>query len=171
MSDHDPAPNRRRKLIVMPSLQRRLVRQCTAWPLTTFAFATVLVGFAWRQVLQESLELEPQLGSLNFLLGTYTTLIGVATFVILYQALVLSNRVAGPSYRVRKTLEAVRAGDLSVRVNLREQDLLCEMADELNRTLEVLQRRIEQAPVAAPPAVALEQAPSLTALEPSARAH
>lgn len=157
--------NRRKKLIVLPDLQLRMIRQAAFWPLATLVVASTLVGIAWRQVLREAAELEGQLTSLAWLLGAFALLVGSAVFVILYQAMLFSNRVAGPVYRIHKALADVRAGDLAVRVHLREKDLLTETADELNSTLDVLAQRVVAAERGEPVKASVESAPSLLAPE------
>lgn len=134
--------DRRKKLIVLPRLQLRLIRECALWPVATLLAASGLVALAWNVVANEAHAQNAELRSLALLLGAFALLVGVATFVILYRALSLSNRIVGPMYRLQHTLEAVRAGDLSARVTLRDHDLLRETADELNSTLEVLEARL-----------------------------
>ena len=153
--------NRRKKLIVLPELQLRMIRQAAFWPLATLVIASTIVGIAWRQVLGEAAELEGQFHSLAWLLAAFALLVGSAVFVILYQAMLFSNRVAGPVYQIHKALAAVREGDLCIRVKLRDKDLLTETADELNKTLQILEQRVvaaEQRILARP---SVEAAPSL----------
>lgn len=161
MADRIQTSNRRKKLIVLPEFQRRMIRQAAFWPLATLVIASTLVGVAWRLVLQEVATTSTVIESLALLLGAFALLIGSAVFVILYQAMLFSNRVAGPVYRIHKALEAVRAGNLDVRIKLREKDLLLETADEFNATIDVLAKRVAAAErrVAASPNV--EAAPSL----------
>jgi methyl-accepting chemotaxis protein len=141
MQPDGSAKYQRKRLIVLRPLQARIIKAVTLIPLTALAFSVALVALAWREVMNEVAQLDLELESFRFLLLAFTALIAVATFVILLQALVFSNRIAGPIYRLHKVLEAVRAGDLSARAALRDHDLLHETAAELNETLTVLERR------------------------------
>jgi len=59
---------------------------------------------------------------------------------VVLQAIHLSARVVGPERRLRETLARVRSGDLSQRVVLRRGDLLQDLADDVNTTIEWLNR-------------------------------
>jgi len=63
--------------------------------------------------------------------------LAVAALVV-FQALRFSHRIAGPAYRLVKSLERIRSGDISFRVNLRRGDHLSEVAAELNNLLDWL---------------------------------
>ena len=54
------------------------------------------------------------------------------------QALRFSHRIAGPIYRITKSLQQVRSGDIGFRVHLRQGDHLTEIAAELNLLLDWL---------------------------------
>lgn len=56
-------------------------------------------------------------------------------------AMFAAHRVAGPLYRIRRTLEAFAAGDLHVRMKLRRWDRLKEFEGVVNGLAEALERR------------------------------
>jgi methyl-accepting chemotaxis protein len=58
--------------------------------------------------------------------------------VVLLQSLRLAQRVAGPEWRLRRSLRRIRAGDLGFRITLRRGDLLNGMAHECNELLDWL---------------------------------
>jgi nitrogen fixation/metabolism regulation signal transduction histidine kinase len=62
----------------------------------------------------------------------------VSAIVVVQQALRFSNRIAGPSYRLIKSMQQVCSGDVSFRVKLRKGDLLGEVADAFNELLDWL---------------------------------
>ena len=78
------------------------------------------------------------------------TLISIAVLVmaclgfVVYTALHISHRVAGPSYRMRQTMKAFRSGDTEVRARLRKGDYLTKLADELNELLDWTQQQIAE---------------------------
>jgi hypothetical protein len=59
----------------------------------------------------------------------------------LYDSLKLSNRFAGPVYRMRRVLREVAAGKPFTPVTFRAGDFWAEMAEELNAAVETLTRR------------------------------
>ncbi|GAF80444.1 unnamed protein product [marine sediment metagenome] len=57
------------------------------------------------------------------------TLISIATaFVIMF----LSHRIAGPLYKMEKSVKEIGQGNLNLKINLRSTDEIREMADGLN---------------------------------------
>ena len=62
-------------------------------------------------------------------------LIGIATIAM---TLFTSHRIAGPLYRVEKDLEEVASGDLAKRINLRKNDELKMLAQNLNNIIQRL---------------------------------
>jgi general secretion pathway protein G len=69
---------------------------------------------------------------------------GLAGFLILvgFSLLVQSHRVAGPLVRFSHIFDALRHGDVSVRVRLREKDYLQDEARSLDCAVRALRRRI-----------------------------
>ncbi len=61
----------------------------------------------------------------------------------------LSHRVAGPLYRFRQVFRRVAAGDLSVRVRVRDGDYLVHEGNELDGMIEVVRDRVRRAQLAA----------------------
>lgn len=67
----------------------------------------------------------------------------VVVHVILvgWLGLLASHRVAGPIYRIRKSMEAVTKGNMDVRIRLRDHDKLVEVADAFNEMMDTLAAR------------------------------
>lgn len=63
-------------------------------------------------------------------------LIGTLVFVI------LSHRIAGPVYRLQKSLEDIRRGNLVHHIRLRRKDELGDLAADVNRLSEFLDGKI-----------------------------
>ncbi len=72
--------------------------------------------------------------------GVYIFLLGLGISLV---SLFLSHRIAGPVYRLEKTLEEVATGNLSQRITLRKNDDLKELATSTNKMIRVLSGRIE----------------------------
>lgn len=58
--------------------------------------------------------------------------------VVVLQSLRLAQRVAGPEWRLCRSLRRIRAGDVGFRITLRRGDLLNGMAHECNELLDWL---------------------------------
>lgn len=74
-------------------------------------------------------------------------LIAFAVLLILYIYyifLIFSNRIAGPMYRIDKTLSALADGDLSVQITLREKDEFQYTADNFNGMIRTLRDRVRR---------------------------
>jgi hypothetical protein len=138
--------NRRRRLIVLPGLQKRLIGQCSIWPFTVLVCAVLLIGFTWRRLMVEFAETGAELPSLGLLMIALAVIVGASGFVVIYQSVLFSNKIAGPLFRIHKVLEAMRDGDYSQRIHFREHDLLLETADLLNETTASVEQRHAEPP-------------------------
>jgi len=58
--------------------------------------------------------------------------------LIFIMGLFFSHRIAGPVYRIEKTLREIIKGDLSLRIKLRDGDELIDLADMINSLTENL---------------------------------
>ena len=58
-----------------------------------------------------------------------------------WYAIRFSHRIAGPVYRLKKSLDDAIAGDYSVRISLRKRDFLKDIADKMNQLLEALDKK------------------------------
>ena len=58
--------------------------------------------------------------------------------LVVWLGLITSHRIAGPIYRIRKSLEEVAKGNMNVRIHLRKHDKLVEVADAFNAMMESL---------------------------------
>lgn len=59
-------------------------------------------------------------------------------------ALFLPQKIAGPIYRVQKSLDVVKTGDLTEKVVLRKNDAFMNLAESVNETTSDLCRRIQK---------------------------
>ncbi len=69
--------------------------------------------------------------------GTYLALILLA----FTWGIVWSHRIAGPTYALKKHLVKMLEGDYSGRVHLRNTDQLVELAEEINKLTEKLEKQ------------------------------
>ncbi len=71
--------------------------------------------------------------------GVYILLLGLGISLV---SLFLSHRIAGPVFRLEKTLEEMAKGNLSLRITLRRKDELKELATSMNGLMSSLSERI-----------------------------
>jgi hypothetical protein len=72
--------------------------------------------------------------------------------IVAYDVLVLSNRFAGPLCRMRRSLQALGAGEPIEPIRFREHDFLQDLAEEFNAVadrVEQLRRDLDEAQVVA----------------------
>ena len=134
--------NRRRQIIVDSDLQKRMVMAATWPPSVGMVAAIVLLGLFCNRIGGEALQAGVELRSLLLMfLATSVFMVASMGFVI-WTAVRISHRVAGPTVNVSNTLRRVREGDRSARVHLRRFDFLQSLAGTLNEHLEWLESEL-----------------------------
>lgn len=71
--------------------------------------------------------------------GIVIILASAATLTI---TLIGSHKIAGPIYRLERSLESIGSGNLSQKIKFRENDAIHELADNINKTTESLNERV-----------------------------
>jgi hypothetical protein len=130
--------NRRRSLVVNKPLQARLIFSMSVVPVLGLSALLVLVAYFCHELRLEVLAADVEVESVAPFLLAVTGCVLVAGVLLLYNALRISHRIAGPMHRICESLERVRNGDLAFRVQLRPGDHLREVCDELNRLIDAL---------------------------------
>ncbi len=102
------------------------------------ALTITAVALLSRQLLVNSLHEDVTLEQIYPLLAAVVGFLVVCCSVVAIQGLRLTHRVAGPAYRIRTSLERIRAGDVAFRLTLRRGDCLRDVAEEVNRLLDWL---------------------------------
>lgn len=74
-----------------------------------------------------------------FIGGIVIILASAATLTI---TLIGSHKIAGPIYRLERSLESIGNGNLSQKIKFRENDAIHELADNINKTTESLNERV-----------------------------
>ena len=59
-------------------------------------------------------------------------------------ALFLPQKLAGPIYRIQKSLDLIKGGDLTEHIVLRSNDILMDLADSVNETTAGLRTKIQE---------------------------
>jgi len=173
--------NRRRQLVVNKPLQGRLVLSMALFPAIALAVIAIVTGVWCTRIMDDAMTADAELPDMMPLFYLVIGFELLAGGFLAFTSLKVSHRIAGPAYRLCKSLERIRTGDLAFTVKLRLGDHLTEVADELNRTLDWLNANppagcitrstaAAAAAAAPPPAPAAPGATADTAPEPATTA-
>lgn len=131
--------HQRKKLFINPELQGKLVRR-TLFYWGAFLFLLVMpitLARTWQQ---------PQQLIFSHLIETvfdYSSILLCATIVLplaVYDMLKLSNRIAGPVFRLKREIGRMADGESIAPVNFRPDDHWHDLADEFNRLIHSRER-------------------------------
>jgi hypothetical protein len=129
----------RTRIWVDPFQTQLFYRVTLYWSVFTFTVFNLL--FAWRLLVEGPGDLWQQ-----FVATVYDNIPLLVSFIILapwigLDAVRFANRLVGPLYRFRKTMQSVTANELVQPIRLRKDDFLMGMQEDLNLMLEALERR------------------------------
>ncbi len=144
MSADAGKPQHRRRIYVID--REFQYRYMTTWILMTLAFVGVnaLVLYWGGRAADQHTASEVVLEHLSFLMRMGGLFVICVTVFLGCLLLILSHRIAGPAYRIRKCLDRVSKGDYGFDVRLRKRDYLKEVADGMNRMILDLRARRER---------------------------
>jgi methyl-accepting chemotaxis protein len=139
--------NRRRTLLVNPAAQKRFVLSISIPALLMLLAVGVWAVWIDASVFDDvSTAGESSLPSfLPFGVGVFVAIL-VFGATIVVQALRVSHRVEGSAYRIVRSMERIRTGDLDFTIKLRNKDHLQDVAAELNRLMDWLRTRLPAQP-------------------------
>jgi uncharacterized protein involved in cysteine biosynthesis len=136
---------KRNSLIINPTLQKRIIKDTVKVPiLTLVACIMLMAAFLWA-MLPDVRALDDTIPGMYYILcGFLFSMLGImffsALYITVYTATRISNRIAGPLYRMSEVIKQVHEGNLDRRVTLREGDYLTEIAEDFNRLLNHLEK-------------------------------
>ena len=133
-----PKQERRKQLVVNKPLQGRLITNMALLPSIALAGIAVFTGFYVKGMMTEAIATDSELPNLMPLFYLVIIFELMAAVFLMVNSLKISHKVAGPAYRICKSLEQMRSGDISLTVKLRQGDHLGEIRDELNLLLDYL---------------------------------
>src|SRR3990172_1979720 len=79
---------------------------------------------------------------LPMLLLSNLIIVGVSAVIGIGVLIFLSHRLAGPLYRFENILDAIKKGDLTQRIKLRENDQFVELANSINEHTDTLDKNM-----------------------------
>ena len=148
-SSPEPLKNQRRNYYIKRPFQRSFILQfCSLIVLACVLFVVFLYFYSTRalttafidsrlRVINTSDFLMPALGLSAFIVTA------LATVTAAVRLLIFSHKIAGPLYRFEKSVETIGAGNLNLRVRLRSQDQLQDLAHAMDEMAGDLKIRIQ----------------------------
>lgn len=128
-------PNKRRKYFIDKQLQTKFILYSVLL-LVIYSFLFALALFAPFAVpLSLDYSLEEQTRAARMLLSLHQSVwpaLGVVTLLLGAASIFISHAVAGPIYRLKKSLAAVAEGNIDFTIKLRKRDELHDLADNVN---------------------------------------
>lgn len=127
-------------------IDARLQGQFVAVVMGSVGFATALLLVDYYRYYGHSVSsnlLDPSL--LAAFLKINTALVIQLSFflvVVGLLAVVLSHKIAGPLFNLKRAMRAVAEGDLAQRARFRKRDQMMDVKDEFNRMMESVQARV-----------------------------
>lgn len=126
--------NRRTKIVINQKFQHQ-------YALVVVVLAVFLTNLF---IILQSLIPSEQTLELSFQAALAIGVIEIVLIVgVWYGALKATHKIAGPVYVFTQRLKALGAGDLWVRISLRDGDMFQEEAAAINASLEQLQSKVE----------------------------
>lgn len=136
MSSTNGTRSQRRTLIVDSKMQKAFVVDVALVPATAMAVTTLIVALFCQRLGEEADTFDIGLTSLVPLFISVVCFVMASGFAIVFQAIKMSNRVAGPQINIKRVINQVIAGDPNVRVRLRKGDFMISAADDINRLID-----------------------------------
>jgi methyl-accepting chemotaxis protein len=135
------AYGQRRFFLINRSLQFKVI----FWVMFAVLLALLIIGYDLyqtfgRDVVQELMD--PGLTVIfKHLVWVILIKMGVYMVAVAFLALYLSNKFAGPAYRIEKSAQLVGEGDLTHRARLRKGDEFLDLQDAFNVMVQSLQEK------------------------------
>lgn len=143
-------PFYKRQYIVDKPFQYRLIGTLMAIWAANSAFFTLVLYFLYDGHLTQFYNLVPREGMTPLLALPdlfVTSILFVATFglvVLAIIALYMSNQIAGPLWRTKKSLDRISDGDLAFELRFRQGDFLNDLPGVFNTMLSSLKKQASE---------------------------
>jgi len=138
---------RRRRLLIKKGLQLRYIGLIfIALILTSIVTGYTVFATGWTLFGQKLASVYPQGRLLHVLRGINMALVRNLIFVspiIFILGLLFSHKIAGPLYRIEKTIDEIAKGSLGLKIKLRRGDELKDLAEVVNGLTENLRNSID----------------------------
>lgn len=104
----------------------------TALTSATYFFTSRSLGDTYGEAIYTIYDLKVRIFPLIFASYYSIAILAVVTVAIAVIAVFFSHKIAGPLYRLERSLEAIGSGDLTVVTHFRGDDQLKALADDIN---------------------------------------
>ncbi len=131
--------NQRRTMVADKPTQMRMLKRLLLVPMTGFAVMGLLVIIAIVCLLMEVQSGDVSLTTLPLVIWSVALFIGGSVGFLFMSAFRFSYRVAGPTYRMLKSLEEFQDNGGEFKLRLRDGDELQDLAKKLNEVINDLQ--------------------------------
>ena len=137
----------RKIIFIKKAFQYRFI----AFVLTAVLFGMSFVFYETVRLIENVFKKHPVLLQVFFEEGYGMIFAFGAEILICFAVLalitaVISNRIAGPLYKLEITCKKISAGDLKARAYLRDGDAGVDLAGEFNKMMDTLEARINAGP-------------------------
>ena len=141
-------PYRRKQYLVDRGYQLRFVTRIFLVVFTVAVTSSLIATtLLWTNMYRPELDTQtPLIGSLIAVATTLLIELLLAIPIVYIFGVRQSHRVVGPIQRIKRTLEAIGAGDFSKRITLRQGDALEDLAKSINQMAANLQQRSPHPP-------------------------
>lgn len=106
-----------------------------------YYFTSKDLGGSYREAIYTISRMKIRIFPLIFASYYTAAILGVVTLAIAIISVIYSHRIAGPIYRLEKSMDALGEGDLTVDTRFRVYDALAPVAGEINAAVRELNHR------------------------------
>lgn len=125
--------NRRKQIIVLAELQKRIVVRATLLPCLALIAIAVTVAVQFGGIVDQIAQFDVEISGLSRLLLCVVFAAVAMCALTVWQAVYFSHHIAGPVYRITKSMREFGDTGATPSIKLRKGDFLTEVADEFNR--------------------------------------
>ncbi len=140
---------KRRNYLINKSLQPRYMAMVAVLILIMSALMGWIVYSTMWYTLSEMIEEDPMLYArfrdMNIaLLGRFLTVVLLGSSLAVILMMFVSHRIAGPLFRLERTIREMGEGRMPGKVNLRKKDEFKQLAEVVNSTLQRLEEKADR---------------------------
>lgn len=129
----------RHRLVVDPVVQGLLIGRTLLYG-TALSIYLLTMAFFMQPRGSEEISLAERLGQFALEALPWLSALLVVVPLVLWDMVRLSNRFAGPAYRLKQHLLQLGLGEPTAKMGVREDDFWCELADAFNSVRADVQR-------------------------------
>lgn len=139
---------KRKQYLVDPSYQLRFVTRVFLIVFVVAIISSIISSsLLWKNMYRADLESRvPLIASLIAVATTLLIELLLAIPLVFFLGIRQSHRIVGPLTRIKRTIEAIGAGDFSQHITVRHGDALEDLAATINQMADNLRQRFPPSP-------------------------